>query len=393
LKGSSVLVEFKIDKDMRLGDRAEAAIKLGTVLGNKVLEVTPRGDGELTSTIPLERTTSPYELPDALGDLSRTISGLDTDQLSNSLATLSDTFANTAPDLRAAVAGVGRFSQTLADRDQQLRHLLENARKATSVLADRSQKVVDLVVNTNSLLAELRTQSDALSQISGNLTALARQVQGFIAENRAPLKPALDKLNGALAIVENRKAEVQEAVKGLNKYALSLGESVSSGPFFKAYVANLLPGQFIQPFIDAAFSDLGLDPNTLAPSEMSDPPVGQPGTPPLPLPYPRTGQGGEPRLNLPDAITGNPDDQQCGPPGVPLPGPGCYPYRAPEPAPAPGGPPPGPPALAAPGSENHEAAPNTASVPAPGQVGPPQAPGLSGPEPITAPGSAPSEGQ
>jgi hypothetical protein len=34
----------------------------------------------------------------------------------------------------------------------------------------------------------------------------------------------------------------------------SLGESVGSGPFFKAYVANLLPGQFVQPFIDAAFS-------------------------------------------------------------------------------------------------------------------------------------------
>ena len=51
-------------------------------------------------------------------------------------------------------------------------------------------------------------------------------------------------------------------------YAMSLGESVASGPFFKAYVANLLPGQFLQPFIDAAFSDLGLDPNVLLPSEL-----------------------------------------------------------------------------------------------------------------------------
>ena len=53
---------------------------------------------------------------------------------------------------------------------------------------------------------------------------------------------------------------------------MSLGESVSSGPFFKTYVANLLPGQFVQPFIDAAFSDLGLDPNMLLPSQRTDPP-------------------------------------------------------------------------------------------------------------------------
>ena len=85
----------------------------------------------------------------------------------------------------------------------------------------------------------------------------------------------------------------------LNSYVMSLGESLSSGPFFKAYVVNLLPGQFVQPFISAAFSDLGLDPATLLPSQLTDPQTGQPGTPPLPMPYPRTGQGGEPRLNLP----------------------------------------------------------------------------------------------
>ena len=124
-----------------------------------------------------------------------------------------------------------------------------------------------------------------------------------------------------LTIVDNRKERLQEAIKRLNSYAMSLGESVASGPFFKAYVANLLPGQFLQPFIDAAFSDLGLDPNVLLPSELTDPQTGQPGTPALPVPYPRTGQGGEPRLTLPDAITGNPGDQGCGPPGLPLPGP------------------------------------------------------------------------
>ncbi len=72
---------------------------------------------------------------------------------------------------------------------------------------------------------------------------------------------------------------------------------------------NLAPGQFSQPFIDAAFSDLGLDPNVLLPSELVDPGVGQPGTPALPVPFPRTGQGGEPNLTLPDAITGNPGDR------------------------------------------------------------------------------------
>ncbi|MGH3678399.1 MAG: MCE family protein, partial [Mycobacterium sp.] len=281
---------------------------------------------------PVERTKPPYELPDALGDLATTISGLNTDQVSESLATLAQTFSDTPSDLKIAVEGVARFSQTLNERDADLRSLLANAYRATAVLAERSDQVVSLIANTNALLAELQTQSAALDQISGNVSALAQQLSELVGDNRHSLRPALDKLNGVLAIVENRKERVQKTIELFNGYAMSLGESVASGPFFKAYVANLLPGQFLQPFIDAAFSDLGLDPNVLLPSQLTDPQTGQHGTPALPVPFPRTGAGGEPHLTLPDAITGVPGDPR-------------YPYREPLPAPPPGGPPPGPPAL------------------------------------------------
>jgi phospholipid/cholesterol/gamma-HCH transport system substrate-binding protein len=385
LDGQHVLVKFKVDKNIRLGDRTEAAIKTQSLLGTKYLEVTPRGSGELSQPIPVDRTTSPYQLPDALGDLAATISGLNTDQLSDSLRVLAQTFAETPPDLKAAVEGVARFSDILNDKDAQLRELLANANKATAVLSERSDQVVRLVANTNALMAELQTQSNALDQISGNISVLSQQLRGFIAENRETMKPALDKLNGVLTIIDNRKERVQKSINMLGTYIMALGESVAAGPFFKSYIANLLPGQFVQPFIDAAFSDLGLDPNVLTPSELTDPQIGQPGTPALPVPFPRTGQGGEPHLNLPDAITGNPGDPR-------------YPYREPLPAPPPGGPPPGPPAVAPPGVASTPV-PSVAPVviPAPGQVppvtqtvdpapaslGPPPGPGADG-QPVEA---------
>ena len=331
LDGARVLIRFKVADDVRLGDRSEVAIKTRSLLGSKILEVTPRGEGRQVGPIPIERTTAPYQLPDALGDITAQISGLDTGQLSDAFRTLSATFADTPPDLAVAVDGVARFADVLNTRDGQLRSLLENANKATTVLGERSHQIAELISDTNALLVQLQTQSAALDQLSRNISALSQQIVGFISDNRSTLKPALDKLNGVLAIVQNRKAEVQRSIKGLGTYVFSLGESVSSGPFFKAYVVNLLPGQFVQPFIDAAFSDLGLDPTVVLPSERMDPQTGQPGTPGLPVPYPRTGQGGDPHLTLPGAITGNPGDTR-------------YPYRQPLPQPEPGGPPPGPPA-------------------------------------------------
>lgn len=369
LDGPGVLVKFKVGNNIHLGDRTEAAIKTRSLLGNKIVDVTPRGEGQLEGAIPIDRTVSPYQLPDALGDLATTISGLNTDQLSRSLGTLAQTFADTPPGLRNAVQGVARFAQTLDERDAQLRNLLDNAAKATGVLGKRTDQIVSLVKDTNALLAQLRTQSAALDQIWTNISAVSRQLQGFIAENRQQLRPALDKLNGVLAIVDNRKERVQQAIKGLNRYAMQLGETLSGGPFFKVYVVNLLPGQFVQPFVDAAFSDLGVDPATLLPSQLNDPQTGQPATPPLPVPYPRTGQGGEPRLNIPDTITGNLD------PNLPPQSPGHYPYRPEPAAPPPGGPPPGPPAPPPPRPESApEPTPSPVYVPAPGEA-PPKQPG------------------
>ena len=217
LDGPRVLVKFTVDKDIRLGDRTEAAIKTKGLLGTKILEVTPRGDGQQDGTIPLDRTTSPYQLPDALGDLATTISGLNTDQLSDSLRVLSETFADTPPQLKIAVEGVARFSETLNERDAQLRGLLANANKATTVLAERSDQVVSLVANTNALLAELRDPKRRTgSDLRQHLRAVSQQLQGFIGENRETLKPALDKLNGVLTILDNRKERLQKSLNLLN---------------------------------------------------------------------------------------------------------------------------------------------------------------------------------
>jgi phospholipid/cholesterol/gamma-HCH transport system substrate-binding protein len=351
LDGARVLVRFKVHNNVHLGDRSEAAIKTKTVLGAKILNITSRGDGTLAGPIPVERTTPAYELPDALGDLATTVKDLKTQQVSDSLATLAQTLQDTPPNLKVALGGVARLSQTLDKRDAELRTLLDNANKATTVLAGRADQVVSLIQNTDALLTQLQTQSSALDEIAYSISALATQLSAFIAENRTNLRPALDKLNGVLALVDGRKEQVKKALKLVNNYAMHINEAMASGPFIKSYINNLLPGQFIQPFIDAAFSDLGLDPAVLSPSQLTDPQVGQPGTPALPVPYPRTGQGGEPHLTLPDAITGKPGDPR-------------YPYREPLPAPPPGGPPPGPPAVSA----APQPAPTPALMPAPGQA-------------------------
>jgi phospholipid/cholesterol/gamma-HCH transport system substrate-binding protein len=303
LEGTKVRVGFTVRKAIYLGDRTEAAIKTETILGSKMLELTSRGERKLTGTIPLERTHSPYDLPDALGDLTTTISGLDTAQLSSALTTLANTFKETPADLRPALQGVARFSDTVNSRDAQLRNLLGNANKVSAVLGRRSQQISGLVTNSNALLAALLDERDSLDALLNNLTAVSHQISGLVNDNRTQLKPALDKLNGVLEILDNRKEDIQRTLPKFKRYAMSFGECLGSGPFFKAYVANLIPGQIGGPILDADMYDRFLDPKQKLPSESVDPPTGTPPVPPENAPVPLWSQPPSPPPSTPPIRT------------------------------------------------------------------------------------------
>ncbi|MFD4293429.1 MCE family protein [Rhodococcus sp. NPDC058505] len=252
LDGTDVLVGFTMQESIELGDSSRASIKTNTILGRKSVEVLPEGTEILASggTIPLDRTTSPYSLNDALGDLTTTVSELDTGQLNDSLNAMSDALADTPPELRTALAGVTRLSESINARDESLKDLLARAESVTGILATRSDQINALVVDGNHLLGELDRRRTAISELITNVSAVSRQLTGLVQDNEQQMKPTLDKLNAAVEILQRNKDNISRGLDGLAPYATALGEAVGSGPFFMAYVANFSVGALTQTMVD-----------------------------------------------------------------------------------------------------------------------------------------------
>lgn len=240
LDGAKVLVKFSLDESILLGKETSAAIKTNTVLGRKSLAVEPSGTGTIRAddTIPLSRTTSPYSLTDALGDLSSTVQGLDLDQANKTLDTLSQTFADTPAPLRSALDGITDLSRSLNKRDDALTQLLGHAQSVTKVLSDRKTQLDALLMDGDNLLGELNDRRQAISQLIVYVNGLAQQLTGFVNDNEALLKPALDKLNSVLQLLQKNKDNLDKALDEVGPYAAALGEQVGSGPYFQAYVSN-----------------------------------------------------------------------------------------------------------------------------------------------------------
>ncbi|WP_168708292.1 MULTISPECIES: MCE family protein [unclassified Rhodococcus (in: high G+C Gram-positive bacteria)] len=252
LAGQEVLVEFTVQESIQLGEATSAAIKTNTILGRKSLKVQPDGPGSIDSkdTIPSSRTNSPYSLTDALGDLSNTVADLDTKQLGDAMNVVSDTFSDTPPEVRTALDGITRLSQSINTRDESLQQLLERAESVTGILSDRSEQINKLIVDGNDLFGELDRRRTAISQLITNISSVSRQLTALVQENQAQMGPTLEKLNSVVAVLQKNNDNIAGALDGLGPYISSLGESVASGPFFDAYIQNILPSSWWKTVVD-----------------------------------------------------------------------------------------------------------------------------------------------
>lgn len=98
LDQGKALVTFAVNSRVRLGRDTTAQISIGTLLGERVLVVEPRGNGSIGALglIPLTRTSSPYSLTDAIGEFTSNTAQTDTAAINLSLDTLSETIERLA---------------------------------------------------------------------------------------------------------------------------------------------------------------------------------------------------------------------------------------------------------------------------------------------------------
>jgi phospholipid/cholesterol/gamma-HCH transport system substrate-binding protein len=209
--------------------------------------------------LPIGQSTTPYQIYDAFFDVTKAATGWDIDTVKQSLHVLSQTIDQTYPNLSAALDGVAKFSDTIGKRDEEIKHLLAQANQVASILGDRSDQVDRLLVNAKTLLAAFNERGRAIDALLGNVAAFSEQVKGLINDN-PNLNHVLEQLHTVSDILVQRKDDVAAGFVEVGKFLPSLNESIGSGPFFKVVLHNLIPGQILQPFLDAAFKKRGIDP-------------------------------------------------------------------------------------------------------------------------------------
>jgi phospholipid/cholesterol/gamma-HCH transport system substrate-binding protein len=242
LKNGYVRIKFQV-KNVDLGDQTTASIRIKTLLGTKYLALDPQGSGKLSThnDIPLARTTTPFDVPAAFGDLSKTIQQVDTKLLAKSFDTIAETFDNSPASIKAALTGLSRLSQTVNSRDVQLQQLLSNTNKVTGVLASRDQEVRRLIDDGDLLLKVVQARRAQIHALLIDTQKLATQLIGLVRENKATLDPALARLRTVTGILQKNQDNIDKSLQVLAPFVRDFANTLGNGKWFDTVIFNLPP--------------------------------------------------------------------------------------------------------------------------------------------------------
>ncbi|WP_244931817.1 MCE family protein [Nocardioides sp. W7] len=238
LDGARVRVSFQA-KDVDLPAETTASIEVKSMLGQKFLAVDPLGTGTLSGAIPLERTTTPYDVNAAVSDLSSTFNEIDTAKLEESFDTLATAFENTPESVQKMVGGLTELSRTISSRDTELAGLLEATEGVSGTLAARNSELAALFTDGSELLGELQKRREAVHAMWTGTRDLGVQVRGLVADNDETLAPALEKLDRVSAILNRNQQNLDDALSKLGPYYRVLASATGNGRWVDSYLCGL----------------------------------------------------------------------------------------------------------------------------------------------------------
>ncbi|MFA1546263.1 MCE family protein [Actinomadura chokoriensis] len=262
-----VIVRWKVHGGIKLGPQTRADVRAANLLGGQYLKLSgPVVRPYLSSVpesrrrIPLDRTSIPYTLNQAINSSTGLVTRLDTQSIDRvlkeaagirlpgqkelaamlaDLDTLTTTLNKRAPEVQAIIAGSGRLTSVLASKDRQLATLLEQAEELLDVLARRR--------------TELATALGKGSRAVGTLDQV-------ISKHGADLRKLLDDMHDVLRNLGDGGSlkNLNIALAWLGPAALQLSQTTNSnGRWLEGSIAGIGP---LQPSL------LGPQPSYLPPN-------------------------------------------------------------------------------------------------------------------------------
>ncbi|MGN6162018.1 MAG: MCE family protein [Marmoricola sp.] len=245
-RGALVDVDFTVNSDIPLTRDTQPAVKLGSLLGQRFLQLSVGNGARLPDggTIALAEADDSYTLEQFWLDASPVIGELDLPTLSKAIDVLTRS-TGSASSTRAALDGLTTVADLINRRSTQLTQLVSATRAVTDQVLAQKDQLTSLITHGGQVFALIAQRRDAIARLLADGRSLVENLTSMAKTNSAPMHSALTRLNKILTVLQRQEAALTKTLKLANPALRLYVNASGDGPWIGVNApALILPDSF-----------------------------------------------------------------------------------------------------------------------------------------------------
>lgn len=253
--GDRIRVRFHISRDVPLPKGVQASIVPLNLVGERNLVLHPAwkpGDAKETSnTIPIERTSVPVEVDDALSSFTNLAKALDPTKVQPALDQTAASFNGNGKTFNATLEESARLVQNVAGQDKNLIAVANNLHRLAGVVRGREQVLGEMIQDFSTASNVLAGERGEIQDLVHGLVDLSRNGQKLLDKYKGQLPDDLAVLTRVALILKGNASRLAQLVKalptlsgalvnGYNPKNKSLQIRVATDAFLRTWLKSIL---------------------------------------------------------------------------------------------------------------------------------------------------------
>jgi phospholipid/cholesterol/gamma-HCH transport system substrate-binding protein len=235
------LVEFTVDKKIRIPRSSRAEIKYGNLVGGRFLTLE-EGPGSAMlpagGTIPISQTKPALDLDVLLNGFKPLFQALNPPDVNRLSFEIIQTLQGEGGTINDLLIRTASLTNTLADKDALIGDVIANLNTVLATVDQRDTQLDQLIVQLQRLFAGLAQDRQAIGDSLSGIDVLTGDVAGLLQDIRPALKPDIEHLGSIAAQLNSQKDDLTKQLRDLPVRVNEVTRTATYGSWFNFFLCK-----------------------------------------------------------------------------------------------------------------------------------------------------------
>jgi phospholipid/cholesterol/gamma-HCH transport system substrate-binding protein len=242
IEDGKAIIEFNLDKDIKLSSDSVVGIRWRNVLGQRFLYVYP-GDGDdyyrEGETIPVEQTEDVSDIGEFLNRAGPVLQAIDAEDANAFLDAVNTALSGNEQDVRQLIDQGAELATTLAGEDEEIKDLLTSADTIMAAFASQDDAIGSIFDDLDEVGTVLARRTDDINSLVTDFADVQEQLDGLVTRSGDNIDATLSNLNSVASILEKDRGKLEETLDTMPLGTISYAQTSSWGEFFNVRIVEL----------------------------------------------------------------------------------------------------------------------------------------------------------